>query len=101
MQDKEYNADKHNSMKSISKHKITYVFDTMPLADDLRRIHGIIPPEGLHTFGSGLSKMLLGTFNDVVGIGNQIKKHKDESDRLYLAVFNGMIENQKTTCCGQ
>ncbi len=54
----------------------------MLLVDDLRGIHGIVPPEGLNTFGSGLYKILLDTVYDVVSIGNQNEEHNIELDRF-------------------
>ncbi len=48
--------DKHGRVKAISKHKIDNAFDfnSVPLSDHVSGIHGMVPPEGLHTFGSGI-----------------------------------------------
>ncbi len=50
-------------MKEISKHKIENAFDNdfVPLSDNVYGIHGMVPPEGLHTFGSGIYDTLLDT----------------------------------------
>ncbi len=95
-------------MKSFSKCKITNSFESMPLATDVRGIHGILPPaERLHMFGSGLYKMLLDTVHNIIDVGSHNKEHKDELDRFHLAVvtgikgqqenyFNNTVQNSKT-----
>ncbi len=81
-------------MKSISKHFIANVFDLLLLENDIRGIHGVVPPKGLDMFGSGFYKILLDTIHDVFGIGNQ----NNELDRLNLAVVNGIKDSWKMVC---
>ncbi len=38
----EFNTDKYVRMKSNSNNEITYAFEFMLLADDLKRIHGLV-----------------------------------------------------------
>ncbi len=73
-------------MKEISKHKIENAFDNyfFPLSDNDYDIHGMVPPERLHTFGSGICETLLDTMHDVVGVGN---KNMMITRRVFLEVI--------------
>ncbi len=55
-------------MDKISKQKITNAFDFLYLANNVNGSHGIIPPEGLNTCGSGFNKMVFDTVYNIVGI---------------------------------
>ncbi len=85
-------ADKHGRMKDISKHKIENAFDNsfVPLSDNVCGIHGIVPPEGLHTFGSGIYETLLGTVHDIVGVGNKHSTDKETINYLHLIIVETM-----------
>ncbi len=78
VKDKEFNTDKNSCMKTISKHKIANAIEYMPLANDVRGIHGIVQPGGFNTV------------HNIVGMGNQNKEHIDHLDKLHLAAVNGI-----------
>ncbi len=78
MKDKEYITDNHGEMKSIQKHIIMNACEFTPLTYDARGIDGIVPPEGLYMFGSGLYEILLDTNHTIVVIGNQNNIHKED-----------------------
>ncbi len=84
--------DKHGRMKAISKHKIdnAFDFDSVPLSGNVSGIHGMVPSEGLQTFGSGIYEKLIDTVHDVVGVGNKKSSDKEKVNDLHLLVVDGM-----------
>ncbi len=63
----------------------------MPLPDDSMGIYGIVPPEGLHTFGSESYMMLLDTVNNTVSVGNKNKEIKAEVNGSKRYPENNML----------
>ncbi len=60
------------------------------MSDKVSGIHGMFPPEGIHTFRLGLYKTLLNTVYNLIGPKNQKKSDKELIDKLHLATVVGM-----------
>ena len=76
------------SMKELSRHHVDNAFDTnfVPLSDVVHGINGCTPPEGLHTFGSGIFTRVFETLHDIIGLDDSNSTTKDEIDTLHQNV---------------
>ncbi len=50
----------------------------------------MVPPKGLHTFGSGIYETLLDTMHDVIGVGNKNATDKQTVNDLHLLIVELM-----------
>ena len=64
--------------------------DDLPLADNVHGINGMVPPEGLHTFGNGVYETLLDTVHDIIGPNNKHQKWKERLDKLHMKTVQAM-----------
>jgi hypothetical protein len=81
-------GNKTGSMKELSRHHVDNAFDTnfVPLSDVKHGINGCTPPEGLHTFGSGIYTRVFETIHDIIGLDDSNATVKDEIDTLHQNV---------------
>ncbi len=73
-----------SALETADKHGVDN--DFVPLSDNVYDIHGMVPPEGLHTFGSGNYGTLLDTMHDVVGIEHKNTTDKETVNDLHLLI---------------
>ena len=76
------------SISEISRHYVENAFDpaNIPMADPIHGINSCTPPEGLHTFGSGIYTRVLETTHDIIGLDKTNGSVKDAIDTLHQTV---------------
>ena len=75
-------------MKELSCHHVDNTFHSnfVPMSDVVHGINGCMPPEGLHTFGSGIYTRVFKTLHDIIGLDDANSMAKDEIDTLHQSV---------------
>lgn len=77
-------ADKDGRMKQILKHVVDTVFDieNVPMPGNAYEINGVVPLEGLQTFGTWEYESLILTNSYMIGIENKHKTDKNKFKKL-------------------
>ena len=72
--------------RSISQHQVASALNELPLADFVRAVAGMTPPENLHAFYLGLYIQLARIVHDLMGKANKNAKWKDLIDQLHQRI---------------
>ena len=75
-------------MPLYSKYKLDSAFTDIPIASPKQGIHMHLPPEVLHTFGTGIYLYFFQIISDIFGINTKNKWGKSEIESLYSNVVN-------------
>ena len=69
--------------KSISQHPVRSAINELPIADQIRLVAGMTPPDNLHVFHLGIYVLIIKIVHDLIGKANKNAKWKDLIDQLH------------------